>query len=156
MGLPWRLRWGFPGDSDGQESACNAGDLGSIPGLGRPPWRRNWLPTSAFCQANPMDRGTWWAGSDTTEWLTYVSATNICLRERKKKNNEFILHMSILRALPSSCGPQLLCLFPYLTLEGPCWWQKGTEPPMMTGGHFQVRFWASNWNWTLIRKPVIF
>ena len=28
---------GFPGDSDGEESACNAGDLGSIPGLGRPP-----------------------------------------------------------------------------------------------------------------------
>ena len=26
---------GFPGDSDGEESACNAGDLGSIPGLGR-------------------------------------------------------------------------------------------------------------------------
>ena len=38
---------GFPGGSDGRESACNAGDLGSIPGLGRssggghgnPPWR---------------------------------------------------------------------------------------------------------------------
>ena len=30
-----RLHSGFPGDSDGKESACNAGDLGSIPGLGR-------------------------------------------------------------------------------------------------------------------------
>ena len=29
------LLWGFPGGSDGKESACNAGDLGSIPGLGR-------------------------------------------------------------------------------------------------------------------------
>jgi len=28
---------GFPGDSDGKESACNAGDLGLIPGLGRSP-----------------------------------------------------------------------------------------------------------------------
>ena len=27
---------GFPGGSDGEESACNAGDLGSVPGLGRP------------------------------------------------------------------------------------------------------------------------
>ena len=27
--------WGFPGSSDGKESACNAGDLGSVPGLGR-------------------------------------------------------------------------------------------------------------------------
>ena len=31
------LGWGFPGDSDGKESACNAGDLGLIPGLGRSP-----------------------------------------------------------------------------------------------------------------------
>ena len=30
---------GFPGGSDGKESACNAGDLGSIPGLGRSPGR---------------------------------------------------------------------------------------------------------------------
>ena len=32
----WQL--GFPGSSDGQESVCSAGDLGSIPGLGRSPW----------------------------------------------------------------------------------------------------------------------
>ena len=30
-----RSSWGFPGGSTGKESACNAGDLGSIPGLGR-------------------------------------------------------------------------------------------------------------------------
>jgi len=40
---------GFPGGSDGKESTCNAGDLGSILGLGRPPWRREWLPTPVFC-----------------------------------------------------------------------------------------------------------
>ena len=35
------LSWGFPGDSVGKESACNAGDLGLIPGLGRFPGERN-------------------------------------------------------------------------------------------------------------------
>ena len=35
---------GFPGGSDGKESACNAGDLGSTSGLGDP-WRREWQPT---------------------------------------------------------------------------------------------------------------
>ena len=35
----------FPGSSDGKESVCNAGDLGSIPGLGRFPWRRERLST---------------------------------------------------------------------------------------------------------------
>ena len=39
---------GFPGDSDGKESACNAGDLGSIPGSGKIPLRRKWLPTLVF------------------------------------------------------------------------------------------------------------
>ena len=36
---------GFPGGSDGQASACNAEDPGSIPGLQRFPWRRKWQPT---------------------------------------------------------------------------------------------------------------
>jgi len=37
---------GFPGGSDGKASACNAEDLGLIPGLvGKIPWRRKWQPT---------------------------------------------------------------------------------------------------------------
>ena len=36
------------GGSDGKESACNAGDPDSIPGLGRFPWRRGWQPTRVF------------------------------------------------------------------------------------------------------------
>ena len=39
---------GFLGSSAGKESSCNAGDLDSIPGLGRSPWRREWLPTPVF------------------------------------------------------------------------------------------------------------
>ena len=43
-----RVLWGFPGSSVGKESACKAGDLGWIPGLGRSPWRRKWQPTPVF------------------------------------------------------------------------------------------------------------
>ena len=39
---------GFPGGSEVKASACNAGDLGSIPRLGRSPWRRKWQPTQVF------------------------------------------------------------------------------------------------------------
>ena len=39
---------GFPGGSEVIASACNVGDLGSIPGSGRFPWRRKWLPTPVF------------------------------------------------------------------------------------------------------------
>ena len=38
----------FPGGSDGKASACGAGDLGSIPGSGRFPWRKAWQPTPVF------------------------------------------------------------------------------------------------------------
>ena len=49
----------FPGSSDGKESACNAGDLGLIPGLGRFPWRRKCNPLQYSCLENSMDRGAW-------------------------------------------------------------------------------------------------
>ena len=39
---------GIPRSSAGKESACNAGDLGLTPGLGRFPWRRKWQPTPVF------------------------------------------------------------------------------------------------------------
>ena len=39
---------GFPDGSDSKESTCSVGDLGSIPGLGRSPWRRAWQPTPVF------------------------------------------------------------------------------------------------------------
>ena len=39
---------GFPGGLDGKEFACNAGDLGSVPGLGRSPEEGKWLPTPVF------------------------------------------------------------------------------------------------------------
>ena len=52
---------GFPGSSDGKESTCNAGDLDSIPGLGRSPGGGHGNPLQYSCLENPMDRGAWWA-----------------------------------------------------------------------------------------------
>ena len=48
---------GFPGGSAGKESACDAGDLGSIPGLGRPPGEGNDYPLQYSGLENSMDRG---------------------------------------------------------------------------------------------------
>ena len=52
---------GFPGDSDGKESTCNAGTVVSIPGLGRSPGEGNGNPLQYSCLENPMDRGAWQA-----------------------------------------------------------------------------------------------
>ena len=58
---------GFPGDLDGKESACNAGDLGSIPGLGRSPGEGNGYPLQYSCLENSKDRGVWKA---IVTWVT--------------------------------------------------------------------------------------
>ena len=47
--------------SVGKESACSAGDLGSIPQLGRSPGEGNGNPLQYSCLENLMDRGAWWA-----------------------------------------------------------------------------------------------
>ena len=52
---------GFPGGSDGKESACNAGDLSLIPGLGRSPGEGHGNPLQCSCLENPIDRGAWQA-----------------------------------------------------------------------------------------------
>ena len=44
-----------------KESACNAGDTVSIPGLGRSPGEGNGNAIQFSCLENPMDRGAWWA-----------------------------------------------------------------------------------------------
>ena len=52
---------GFPGGSDGKASAYDAGDPGSIPGLGRSSGEGNGTPPQYSCLENPMDGGAWWA-----------------------------------------------------------------------------------------------
>ena len=54
IGLPWWLR-------RRKTSACNAGDLGLIPGLGRASGEGNGNPLQCSCLENPMDGGAWWA-----------------------------------------------------------------------------------------------
>ena len=68
-----------PGGSDGKESACNARDQGSIPGLGRSPGEGNGNPLQYSCLENSMDGRAWQATvhgvtkeSDTTEQLTFT------------------------------------------------------------------------------------
>ena len=52
---------GFPGGSDGKESAYNAEDPGSIPGLGRSLGEGNGNPLQYSYLENSMDTGAWWA-----------------------------------------------------------------------------------------------
>ena len=51
QGLPWWI--------SGKASVYNAGDLGSVPGLGRSPGEGNGNPLQYYCLENSMDRGAW-------------------------------------------------------------------------------------------------
>ena len=85
---------GFHGGSDNKESACNAGDPGSIPGSGRCPWRWKWQPTTVFLpgefhrQRSPVGFSPWGRReSDTTEWLTLSIYRDIKYRTGNMVNN---------------------------------------------------------------------
>ena len=67
MLLKTLLRW-----LSGKALACNAGDVGLTPGLGRSPGERNGNPLQHSCLENPRDRGAWWGCKelDTTEQLS--------------------------------------------------------------------------------------
>ena len=52
-----KLKQGFPDSLNSKESACNAGDLGSVPGLGRSSEEENCDPLQYSCLENSMDRG---------------------------------------------------------------------------------------------------
>ena len=70
---------GFPCSSVGKESACNAGDPGSIPGLGRSPGEENGNPLQYPCLENLLDSGVLWACKElgTTERLILIWTLNL-------------------------------------------------------------------------------
>ena len=78
-----KIDLGFPGGSDGKASACNAGDPGSIPGLGRSPRRRKWqstpplLPGKSHGRRRLIGYSPWGRKeSDTTERLDFILSSN--------------------------------------------------------------------------------
>ena len=70
----------FPGGSDGKESACNAGDLSSVPGLGRSPGEGNGNLLQYSCLENSMDRGAWWATVHgvVKSWISLSTNMHTC------------------------------------------------------------------------------
>ena len=77
---------GFPGGSDGKESACNSGEPGSIPGLSKSPGEGNGNPFQYSGLENSMDidrslvgYSSWGCkNSDTTGWATLITFKYVC------------------------------------------------------------------------------
>ena len=69
----------YPGGSDGKKSACNAGDLGLIPGSGRSPGEGNGNPLQYSCLENSMDRGFWQAAVQGSQRIEHKWTTKLKL-----------------------------------------------------------------------------
>ena len=108
----WNIRWrrdrlptsvflGFPCSSAGKESACNAGDLGSIPGLGRSPGEGNGYPLQYSGLENPMDcvvHGMAKSRLCIAEIVkTQHCNSSILQLKKKKKNKEILSYPKVLR-----------------------------------------------------------
>ena len=102
--------WCFPGGSASKESACKAGDLGSVPGLGRSPGEGiGYYPLQYSCLGNPMDRGAWWAtvhevirvGHNTH---THTHTIQVCRNQKISvwRPSKVIIQIRQLRAKSSS------------------------------------------------------
>ena len=101
-GLPWWF--------SGKESACNAGDIGSIPWVGKIPWRRKWQPTPVFLPGefhgqrslmgySPRGRKE----SDMTEQLHLLTLTPLVLRQSLIYS--LLLKVLVAQSCPTLCDP---------------------------------------------------
>ena len=95
---------GFLSGSDGKESACNGGDPGSIPRLGRSPGEGNGNPLQCSYLENPIDRGAWQAAvqeSDTTERLTLLSLPSWLSKSVHRRQSSAV---GLAKIFITSCG----------------------------------------------------
>ena len=127
---------GFSHSSDGEWSACSAGDPRSIPGSGRPPGEWNGYPLQYSCLEDPMDRGAWQAivagvaksRLDTTEQLTLskrIKAGKKCLEitdsPLSKNSGTYEWRLSLSQAVSSVQHPTFLLCIPLTTCIRVTW-----------------------------------
>ena len=102
---------GFPGGSEVKNPPANAGDLGSIPGLGRSPGVGNGNPLQYSCLRNPMDRGVWWATAHGVKKVRHGLATKqqtaTIMEKNMKKNiciSESLCYTAEIKSMVRSLG----------------------------------------------------
>ena len=113
-------------DSDSKESACSAGDPGSIPGWGRSPGEENGNPLQYSCLENPMDRGAWWAT------VSGVSKSQTRLRLMNRPSDP----QHCLSKITQMTSPEPGCC-----LIQPLWWPIGREPTCQLRGQ-ELHLWS--------------
>ena len=128
----------FPGGSDGKESACNAGDLGLIPGLGKSPGEGNGNPRQYSGLENSMDGGIWQAtvhgvvDSDAAEWRARWGGRSLLWLWWWAAQGPLGPRHSFLQRAGAISDPQFLSLSSKSLLV-----KKNPLAPLSGGAHFQ-------------------
>ena len=95
--LPTPVFLGFPCGWAGKEAACNAGDLGSIPGLARSPGEGNSNPLQYSCLENSLDRGAWQATvhgvTKSRTWLNNFHFSNYVCQQSFKIHEKNLIKL---------------------------------------------------------------
>ena len=160
---------GFPCSSAGEESACNAGDLVSIPGLGRSPGEGKGYPLQYSGLENSMDHivhgvaKSWTRLGDFHPLRTHMSSIH---QDSQGLNWTLLQGFQVLMLLENGCAPHLLSenfLLPWyfayqVLLQGPvvawywvcshvpmCWLQRGLERECLSfGGGISLSFFSTH------------
>ena len=121
----------FPGGSDDKASACSAGDLGLIPGLGRSPGEGNGNPFQYSCLENSMDWGAWWA------------TVHGVAKSQTRLSNFTLLYKRGFPGGPSGKEPTCQCR----RLKKCRVWSLGREDPLEEGmaTHSSIHAWRIPW-----------
>ena len=125
--IPWRrerlptpLFLGFPGDSVSKESTCNAGHLGSTPGLGRSPGEGNGYPLQYSGLENSMDRDAWPAiVHGVTKSRTRLSKFHFHSSELTVTQHNPLLPLEVRPPAPQTALPRRSLLLPHTSLSSP-------------------------------------
>ena len=83
-----------------QETTCNAGDPGSIPGLGRSPGEGNGNPLQYSCLGNPMDRGAWQATVHRVSRVGHDLMTTTTITLMYKERYSDLENLLLINSLP--------------------------------------------------------
>ena len=133
------LMEGFPGGSTGKESACNAGDLCSIPGLGRSPAKVNGYPLQDSGLENSMDLSPWCH----KEWTWRATFTFIWCWERLKAGEE-----GDNRGWDGWMVSRTLWTWDWANSRS--WWWTGKPDVLQSMGSQRVRHdWVTDLNWQM-------
>ena len=125
----------FPSGSEVKASACNAGDLGLIPGSGRSPGEGNGNPLQYSCLENTMDGGAWWAAvygvaqsRTQLKWLNSNSSNRLIIAFLPKEQVSFNFMAAVTTCSDFGAPPNKVChCFHCFPIYLP--WSDGTKCP---------------------------